>query len=261
MKKAHLFATAAAILFASSAYAQTGTRETFRPTNACQGCVIDDVSTRPVSQKNPNDFNQQTTIDNCSVVIQGGSGKDLGSNNVAIVDQLGKGNRAGLYQREGDKNYGLQTQDGDNNRAKALVWGSNNTTLQLQKGNGNKAGINVDQVDGKYDPGSTQNGNNNWAQQKQGGKSGGAGDENLADIKTYGNDNIASQDQQGNKNSGSIFQRVNKSVASQLQVGDDNTAVTTQGGMANVASTVQYQRSCIEQGGNGNQALVMQNNK
>ena len=261
MKKAHLFATAAAILLASSAYAQTGPRETFRATNACQGCDIEAVGTRSVSQKNPNDFNQQTTIDNCSVVIQGGSGKDLGSNNVAVVDQLGKGNRAGLYQREGDRNYGLQTQNGDNNRALAVVWGARNTTLQLQNGDRNKAGINVDLVDGSFTPGSTQNGNDNWAQQKQGGKNGGAGDDNLADIKTYGNDNIASQDQQGNRNSGSIFQRVNKSIASQLQVGDDNTAVTMQGGTANVPSTVQYQRSCIEQGGNSNQALVMQNNK
>ena len=253
MKKAQLFATAAALLLASSAFAQTGTRETFRTVNACQGCDVTPPTTRKVDQSNPNDYPSPTAIDNCSVVVQGGAGKDKGNNNRAVVDQQGSGNHAGLYQREGDRNYGLQVQIGNKNQAQAVVWGSRNTTLQLQTGDRNKAGINVDQVDGSYTPGATANGNDNWAQQRQ------TGDDNNADIKTYGNSNIASQDQVGNRNSGSIFQRVNGSIAEQSQIGNDNTAVTMQGGTANVASTLTGQRSCIEQGGNSNQALVMQN--
>ncbi len=73
--------------------------------------------------------------------------------------------------------------------------------------------------------------------------------------------NIASQDQNGLRNSGRIFQRVNGSAATQMQIGNDNTAVTLQGGTANAISTISGQRSCIEQGGNGNQALVMQNRR
>ena len=253
MKKAHLLATAAAILFASSAYAQTGTRQAFATVNACQGCDVTPPTIRSASQDNPNGLPTPAAIDNCSVVVQGGSGKDLGSNNVAVVDQLGSGNRAGLYQREGDRNYGLQAQTGNNNQALAVVWGSRNTSLQIQTGNSNKSGINVDQVVGTFTPGATQNGNDNWAQQRQ------RGDDNNADIKTFGNSNYASQDQQGNRNSGSIFQRVNGSIAGQSQIGNDNTAVTMQGGTANVPSTLSGQRSCIEQGGNFNQALVMQN--
>ena len=259
MKKAHLFATAAAILFASSAYAQTGTRETFRPTNACQGCVIDDVSTRPADRSNPNTFTNpmptDATIDNCSVVVQEGTSTSAATGNHADVEQLGKNNRAGLYQQQGTGNYGLQTQEGNGNRAKAIVWGNKNTTLQTQKGDRNKAGINVDQIVNQSNPPvANANGDRNWVQQNQ------AGDNNLADIKTYGNDNIDSQDQQGSRNSGSIFQRTNNSVASQSQIGNDNTAVTTQGGTLNQASSVKFQRSCIEQTGAFNQALVKQNN-
>ena len=253
MKKAHLLATAAAILFASSAYAQTGTRETFRTVNACQGCDVTPPTIRTVDQANPNGLPTLAAIDNCSVVVQGGSGKDRGDDNRAVVDQQGSGNRAGLYQQEGNRNYGLQAQTGKNNQALAVVWGSQNTTLQIQTGNSNKAGINVDQVVGSFSPGGTQNGNDNLAQQRQ------RGDDNNADIKTFGNSNIASQDQLGNRNSGSIFQRVNGSIASQSQIGNNNTAVTMQGGTANVPSTLTGQRSCIEQGGNFNQALVMQN--
>ena len=252
MKKAHLFA-AAAILFASSAYAQTGTRETFRAVNACQDCDVTPPTIRPASQSNPNGVPTLAAIDNCSVVVQGGSGKDQANDNRAVVDQQGSGNRAGLYQREGDRNYGLQAQTGNGNQALAVVWGSRNTTLQIQTGDRNKAGINVDQVVGTFTPGSTENGNNNWAQQRQRGL------DNNADIKTFGDGNIASQDQQGNRNSGSIFQRVDGSIAGQSQIGNDNTAVTMQGGTANVTSTLTGQRSCIEQGGNFNQALVMQN--
>jgi hypothetical protein len=125
----------------------------------------------------------------------------------------------------------------------------------LQRGLRNKAGINVDQVTGSHNPGGTENGNNNWAQQRQ------DGNDNNADIKTYGNSNITSQDQDGNRNSGRIFQRVNGSASTQSQIGNDNTAVTLQGGLANVPSSISGQRSCIEQGGDGNQALVMQNRR
>ena len=255
MKKAHLLATAAAILFASSAFAQTGTRATFRTVNACQGCDVTPPTIRTADQSNPNGSTVLAAIDNCSVVVQGGLGKDKGDNNRAVVDQQGSGNRASLYQQEGDRNYGLQVQTGNGNQAKAVVWGSQNTTLQIQTGNSNKAGINVDQVTGSHSPGGTQNGNDNLAQQNQ------RGNLNNVDIKTYGNSNIASQDQQGNDNSGSIFQRVNGSSAEQSQIGNSNTAVTLQGGLANVPSSISGQRSCIEQGGNLNQALVMQNRR
>ena len=254
MKKAHLLAAAAAILFATSANAQTGNRETFRAVNACQGCRVEDPTIRPAIQSNQNNLPSLAAIDNCSVVEQGGSSTATrGNDNRAVVDQQGSGNRARLVQTEGDNNYGLQTQTGNGNQAQAIIYGSNNTTLQLQTGNRNKAGINVDQVLGTNTPRGTENGNENWAQQRQ------TGNDNNADIKTRGNQNIASQDQRGNDNSGSIFQRVNGSSAEQSQIGNLNTAVTMQGGTANVPSTLTGQRSCIEQGGNGNQALVMQN--
>ncbi|NVO84745.1 hypothetical protein [Hymenobacter terrestris] len=254
MKKVQLLA-AAAVLFASSAYAQTGTRETFRAINACIGCEPAAAVTRPASQTNPNGTPTLAAIDNCSVVVQGGAGILAGDDNRAVVDQSGSGNRAALFQREGNRNYGLQVQTGFANQATAVIWGDQNTTLQFQRGDRNKAGINVDQVDGSFTPRSTQNGNRNWAEQNQ------AGNDNNADIKTFGNDNYASQNQVGSRNSGSIFQRVNGSAATQSQIGSDNTAVTMQGGLANVPSTIFGQRSCIEQGGNSNQALVMQNRR
>ncbi|SDX33201.1 hypothetical protein [Hymenobacter psychrophilus] len=254
MKKVQLLA-AAAVLFASSAYAQSGTRETFRAINACIGCEPAAPMTSAASQTNPNGTPALAAIDNCSVVVQGGSGLNRGDDNRAVVDQSGTGNRAALYQREGDRNYGLQVQTGASNQAQAVVWGDRNTTLQLQRGDRNKAGINVDQIDGQAVLRPVANGNRNWAEQNQ------AGNDNNADIKTYGNDNYASQNQVGNRNSGSIFQRVNGSAATQSQVGNDNIAVTQQGGLANVASSISGQRSCIEQGGDSNQALVMQNRR
>ncbi|NVO30311.1 hypothetical protein [Hymenobacter lapidiphilus] len=254
MKKVQLLA-AAAVLFASSAYAQSGTRETFRAINACIGCEPAPAVVRPASQTNTNSTPALAAIDNCSVVVQGGTGLNSGDNNRAVVDQSGTGNRAALFQREGNGNYGLQVQTGGSNQATAVIWGDNNTSLQFQSGDRNKAGINVDQVSGAAVPRSSQNGNRNWAEQNQ------AGNDNNADIKTFGNDNYASQNQVGSRNSGSIFQRVNGSAATQSQIGNDNTAVTLQGGLANVPSTISGQRSCIEQGGNSNQALVMQNRR
>lgn len=252
MKKVQLLA-AAAVLFASSAYAQTGTRDSFRAVNACQGCEPAAPVTRDVNQSNPNGTPALAAIDNCSVVIQGGSGINRGDNNRAVVDQSGSGNRASLSQLEGNNNYALQMQTGTGNQAQSVVYGNRNTTLQMQTGSNNRAGINVDQVIGlAFD---SRNGDDNLAQQRQNG------DSNDADIKTYGDRNIASQDQNGSRNSGRIFQRVNGSAATQMQIGDGNTAVTLQGGTANAVSTISGQRSCIEQGGNGNQALVMQNRR
>ncbi|MBT2556811.1 hypothetical protein J7E24_03370 [Hymenobacter sp. ISL-91] len=254
MKKVQLLA-AAAVLFASSAYAQSGTRESFRAINACIGCEPLAPSIREASQTNPNGTPALAAIDNCSVVVQGGAGVTTGSDNRAVVDQSGNGNRAALFQREGDRNYGLQVQTGNSNQATAVVWGNRNTSLQLQSGDRNRAGINVDQVEGSESPRGTQNGNDNWAEQNQ------AGNDNNADIRTYGNSNYASQNQVGSRNSGSIMQRVNGSAATQSQIGNDNTAVTMQGGLANVPSSISGQRSCIEQGGNSNQALVLQDRR
>ena len=261
MKKAHLLAAAAAILFASSASAQT-VRPTFASVNACQGCDPTPPTIRTVDQNNPNDL-PQTTMDNCSVVKQEGTGTSFATGNRAVVDQEGTGNRAGLYQLQGTGNYGLQVQKGTENQAHALVWGSKNTSLQFQKGDRNKAGINVDQVVGQAPGPLNANGNENWAQQKQEGVRGGDGFDNNADIKIYGDRNIASQDQQGNRNSGSIYQRVNTSIASQLQIGNDNAAQTFQGKPGPLTSLpspfITGQRSCIEQTGAFNQALVSQN--
>ncbi|MBW3128767.1 hypothetical protein [Hymenobacter profundi] len=270
MKKIQLL-LAGAVLLAGAAHAQTGTRAEFRNVNDCIGCETISLNARPVNQSNPNpnySAPSLASIDNCSVVIQGqASGapaKDRGDNNVAVVDQSGTKNNAQLYQREGNRNYGLQVQTGTSNQAQTIVWGSQNTTIQLQNGSRNKAGINVDQVDGSYTPGGTENGNNNWAQQRQQGTGTGVGNDNIANLNQYGNNNLSSQDQQGNSNSGDVFQHTNYSTAVQQQTGDLNTAVTLQGktlASGVIMSGDQYQRSSIQQGGNSNAAIVSQDRR
>ncbi|TGE09562.1 hypothetical protein [Hymenobacter fodinae] len=265
MKKVHLLV--AAMLVAGVANAQSGTRQAFRSVNDCIGCGTVDISPRSATQSNPNpNYTPPTStqIDNCSEVVQGGAGVIAGDNNVAVVDQTGTKNIAKLTQVEGNRNYGLQVQAGTDNRAQANIYGSNNTTLQLQRGTGNRAGINVDQVNGAAIPGGSQNGNNNWAQQRQQGAGTSDGNNNIANINQYGNTNLASQDQIGNTNSGNIFQHTNFSTAVQQQTGNGNTAATYQGrdnvGAGNIPALASesYQRSSILQGGNNNSALVTQ---
>ena len=128
------------------------------------------------------------------------------------------------------------------------------------------AGINVDLRVGFAPNALNANGDGNWAQQNQGGKTALlTGDDNVADIKIYGNNNTASQDQQGNKNSAGIFQRVNTSIATQLQIGNSNEAQTFQGRSGPLGDSpspfIAGQRSCIEQTGNFNQAVVTQNHR
>ena len=276
MKKAH-FLLAAAMMMAGAANAQ---RAGFQAVNACIGCPEISTSITAARQANPNPaYSNSTTIDNCSLVVQGQAAgapsQDRGDNNVAVVDQSGSGNGAALYQREGDRNYGLQVQTGTNNRAGANVYGSRNTTVQLQTGTANRATINVDQVYGSFTPGSSQNGNDNLAQQRQQGRAGADGVGNNADIKQYGNSNAASQDQMGSSNSASIYQHTNFSVATQRQDGNSNVAQTYQGVSNLVAgnpnpsgsnnapalASESYQRSCIDQGGSGNSAYVAQDHR
>ncbi|QJX46574.1 hypothetical protein HMJ29_06330 [Hymenobacter taeanensis] len=264
MKKVHLLA--AAMLFAGVANAQSTTRQAFRLVNDCIGCGTVTVSPRSATLGNPNSYTAPSAaqIDNCSEVVQGGAGVEAGNENIAVVDQTGTKNIAKLNQLEGDRNYGRQEQVGTDNRAQANIYGSRNTTLQLQRGSGNRAGINVDQVTGDANPKSTDNGNDNWAQQRQRGAGDGEGTNNIANINQFGNSNLASQDQTGNSNSGNIFQHTNFSTAVQVQTGNSNTAATYQGrdntGAGNVPAmaTESYQRSSILQGGNSNSALVNQ---
>jgi hypothetical protein len=249
MKKFNILA--AALLFAGAANAQApATRPAgFRAVNDCIGCDAPSITRKTVNESNPHNYSP-TSIDNCSEVVQGGAGINIGNDNRAVVDQEGMNNHAKLFQREGDRNYGKQTQTGEGNRAQAVVWGSDNTTLQSQVGKRNKATINVDEVNGQG-PGANVNGNNNWAQQNQ------DGDDNQAELDQYGDRNLASQDQRGNRNNGRIEQYTNHSTAVQIQVGSENNAHTIQGSMS-VSGSDNHQRSSIEQGGDRNQAIVRQ---
>ena len=247
MKKLHILV--AALLVSGSAFAQGP--QAFTAVNACVGCpavTLTELTPTALSnlELNPNTM-PTGAIDNCSIVQQG-DGRVMDDNNRAVVDQSGTGNMAVLRQQEGGSNYGRQDQSGTANRAAAQVWGSNNTTVQLQTGTGNVATINVDDVVGAG-PAAADNGDGNWAQQRQNGSA------NRAKIDQYGDFNVASQDQNGAGNYGQIRQESDRSQAEQLQVGDNNVAFTDQG---RGRALDNGQRSCIEQRGDGNSAIVRQ---
>ncbi|MBD2716345.1 hypothetical protein KBK19_14995 [Microvirga sp. STR05] len=247
MKKLHILV--AALLVSGSAFAQGP--QGFTAVNACVGCpavTLTELTPAALSslELNPNSL-PTGAIDNCSIVQQG-DGLAMDDNNRAVVDQSGTGNSAVLRQQQGGSNYGRQDQNGTANRAATQVWGSNNTTLQLQNGTGNVATINVDDVVGSG-PGAAVNGDGNWAQQRQSGSA------NRAKIDQYGDFNIASQDQSGDGNYGVIRQESDRSQSEQLQIGNSNIASTDQG---RGRALDNGQRSCIEQRGDGNSAIVRQ---
>jgi len=160
-------------------------------------------------------------VENASDVRQKGSGNQSttdqeGDYNEAVTRQgmkdggLSGGNRALISHgtaEQGEYNYAMIEQDGQDNRAKTVQSFDNNEARTVQEGDGNMSGI-----------------------RQKSGPDGSLG--NSALVEQYGDSNASKVYQDGHEQTAKSLQVGDGNKANQNQWGDDNVAKVNQGGAA-----------------------------